>query len=50
VDGRTWDDAVSRIAAAIEDLHAAAVAPRTDGAVHVSATAMLFAIDDLELA
>jgi DNA-binding transcriptional ArsR family regulator len=48
VDDEIWDDAVRRIAAALEDLHAAAVAPRTDGAVHVSATAMLFAIDDGE--
>jgi hypothetical protein len=50
VDGQIWDDAVRRIAAAFEDLHAAAAAPRTEGAVHLSATAMLFAIDDRELA
>lgn len=45
VDSDIWEDAVRRIAAAVEDLHAAAVTPRTQGAVHVSATAMLFAID-----
>jgi DNA-binding transcriptional ArsR family regulator len=44
VDAEIWEDAVRRIAAAVEDLHAAAAAPRTEGTVHVSATAMLFAL------
>jgi DNA-binding transcriptional ArsR family regulator len=45
VDAATWEDAVGRIVAAIRDLHAAAQPPRTPGSTHVSATAMLFAID-----
>ena len=40
-----WDEVVRQIGAAIVDLHAAARAPRTPESVHVSATAMLFAID-----
>jgi DNA-binding transcriptional ArsR family regulator len=46
VDPEIWDDVVGRIAAAIGDLHAAARTPRTPESVHVSATAMLFAIND----
>jgi DNA-binding transcriptional ArsR family regulator len=46
VDPQVWEDVVSRIGAAIIDLHEAASAPRAEGAVHVSATAMLFAVDD----
>jgi DNA-binding transcriptional ArsR family regulator len=40
-----WEDAVSRIASAIEDLHTAAQPPRTPGTSHVSATAMLFTVE-----
>jgi len=46
VDQAVWDDAVARIASALMDLDAAARAPRAPGTVHVSATAMLFAVDD----
>jgi hypothetical protein len=45
VDGAAWDDAVKRIADALEDLHTAARPPRTPGTTHVSATAMLVAVD-----
>jgi DNA-binding transcriptional ArsR family regulator len=41
---QVWDDVVGRIVTAIEDLHGAALKPRAPGSVHVSATAMLFAI------
>jgi DNA-binding transcriptional ArsR family regulator len=44
VDQRVWDDARSRIVAAMQDLDAAAGEPGRDGAVHVSATALLFEI------
>jgi DNA-binding transcriptional ArsR family regulator len=44
VDQRVWDDARSRIAAAMQDLDDAAGAPGREGAVHVSATALLFEI------
>ena len=40
-----WKDAVARIASALADLEAAAGPPRAPGALHVSATAMLFVID-----
>lgn len=46
VDPEIWDDVVGRIGAAIVELHAAARTPRTPESVHISATAMLFAIDD----
>jgi hypothetical protein len=45
VDGAAWDDAVKRIADALEDLHTAARPPRTPETLHVSATAMLVALD-----
>jgi DNA-binding transcriptional ArsR family regulator len=43
VDPATWADVSGRIAAAIGDLHAAALAPHAPGARQVSATALLFA-------
>jgi DNA-binding transcriptional ArsR family regulator len=43
VDPASWQDAAGRIAAAIRDLEAAALPPHTAGALHVSATTMLFA-------
>lgn len=46
VDPQVWEDCVARIVSALTDLDAAASAPHTPGAVHVSATAMLFHIDD----
>jgi DNA-binding transcriptional ArsR family regulator len=46
VDPEVWENAVARIASALTDLDAAASAPHTPGALHVSATAMLFAIVD----
>jgi len=46
VDPQVWDDVVSRIGAAVNELHDAAQAPRTPGAVHVNATAALFSIED----
>jgi hypothetical protein len=45
VDGAAWNDAVKRIADALEDLHTAARPPRTPETLHVSATAMLVALD-----
>jgi predicted ArsR family transcriptional regulator len=45
VDPTVWDDVVARVARAIEDLHAAAQPAKASGTVHVSATAMLFALD-----
>ena len=45
VDPAVWDELVARMVTAMKDLHAAALTPRTPGAKHVSATAMLFAID-----
>lgn len=41
---QVWDDVTGRMGRVIEELHEAALAPRTPGAVHVSATALLFAI------
>jgi DNA-binding transcriptional ArsR family regulator len=41
---QVWDDVAGRIGRAIEELHQAARAPRTPGSVHVSVTALLFAI------
>jgi DNA-binding transcriptional ArsR family regulator len=41
---QVWDDVAGRIGRAIGELHEAALAPRTPGSVHVSATALLFAI------
>jgi DNA-binding transcriptional ArsR family regulator len=41
---QVWDDVVRRMSDAVKDLHQAALAPRAAGSVHVSATAMLFAI------
>ena len=46
VDPAVWDDAVRRISAVITELDDAARPPREPGSVHVSATAMLFAIDE----
>lgn len=44
VDQAVWDDARRRIVAAMQDLDDAAGEPGRDGAVHVSATALLFEI------
>jgi DNA-binding transcriptional ArsR family regulator len=44
---QVWDDVAGRIGTAIEDLHRAALTPRAPGSIHVSATAMLFAIGQL---
>jgi DNA-binding transcriptional ArsR family regulator len=41
---QVWDDAAGRMGTVIKELHEAAMAPRTPGSVHVSATALLFAI------
>lgn len=41
---QVWDDVTGRMGRVIEELHEAAMAPRTPGSVHVSATALLFAI------
>ena len=41
---QVWDDVAGRMGRAVEELHAAALAPRTPGSVHVSATALLFAV------
>jgi DNA-binding transcriptional ArsR family regulator len=46
VDPQAWEEAVTRIASALTDLDAAARAAHAPGAVHVSTTAMLFAIVD----
>jgi hypothetical protein len=46
VEPQVWEDAVSRIVSVLTDLEAAARAPRTQGTVHASATAMLFDIVD----
>jgi DNA-binding transcriptional ArsR family regulator len=46
VDPAVWADAASRIAAAVGDLHAAALTPHAPGALHVSTTALLFSADD----
>jgi DNA-binding transcriptional ArsR family regulator len=45
VEPAVWEDVVSRMARAIEDLHAAAQRAQASGTVHVSATAMLFTLD-----
>jgi DNA-binding transcriptional ArsR family regulator len=45
VDPAVWEDVVARMARAMEDLHAAAHPAHEPGTVHVSATAMLFALD-----
>ena len=45
VEDAVWEEAVTRIAGAIKDLHAAARPPRTPDTVHVSATALLFKLD-----
>jgi DNA-binding transcriptional ArsR family regulator len=45
IDPAVWDELVARMVTAMKDLHAAAQTPRTPGTKHVSATAMLFAID-----
>lgn len=44
VNHRVWDDVRRRIVAAMQDLQDAAGAPSSEGAVHVSATALLFEI------
>jgi hypothetical protein len=44
VDAQAWEVAVARIASALTELDAAAKPPHTAGAVHVSATTMLFDI------
>jgi DNA-binding transcriptional ArsR family regulator len=41
VERKVWDDVRHRIAAAIQELDDAAAEPRAEGAVHVSATALL---------
>jgi DNA-binding transcriptional ArsR family regulator len=41
---QVWDDVTGRMGRVIEELHEAALAPRTPGSVQVSATALLFAI------
>ena len=46
VDRAVWNDVVRRIATAITELDAAARPPREPGSIHVSASAMLFAVDD----
>ena len=46
VDAQVWEDVVSRISAAVKDLHDAALQPHTPGAVHANATAMLFSVED----
>jgi predicted ArsR family transcriptional regulator len=46
IDRRVWDDARSRIAAAMKDLDDAATAPHSDGTVHVSATSLLLEVGD----
>jgi DNA-binding transcriptional ArsR family regulator len=46
VDPAAWDTVVKRVGEAVDALHEAAQAPRTAGSIHVSATALLFAIDD----
>ena len=46
VDPAVWEDVVTRMAAAMEDLHAAAQHAHAPGTVHVSATAMLFTLDE----
>jgi hypothetical protein len=46
VDPKVWDDVVSRITAAVRELHDTASAPHSQGAMHVNATAMLFSIED----
>lgn len=43
VDPDVWKDVSGRVAAAVGELQAAALAPHAAGALHVSATAMLFA-------
>jgi DNA-binding transcriptional ArsR family regulator len=44
ISPQVWDDVAGRISKAVVELHEAALAPRTPGSVHVSATALLFAI------
>lgn len=46
VDAVVWEDAVARIRSAIVDLHAGAQPGHTPQTVHVSATALLFALED----
>jgi DNA-binding transcriptional ArsR family regulator len=46
VDPATWAEVTSRMAAAARDLQAAALTPHAPGALHVSATTMLFAAND----
>jgi len=45
VEPEVWDAAVRRIGEAVNELHACARAPRSPGSMHISATALLFAID-----
>ncbi len=45
VDPQTWHDVRQRIFEATADLHRAAVAPRTPGALRTSATVVLFQMD-----
>jgi DNA-binding transcriptional ArsR family regulator len=44
ISPQVWDDVAGRISKAVLELHEAALAPRTPGSVHVSATALLFAV------
>jgi DNA-binding transcriptional ArsR family regulator len=46
VEPQVWEDIVSRIGAAVNELHDAAMAPHAPGTVHVNATAMLFSVED----
>jgi DNA-binding transcriptional ArsR family regulator len=45
VDPEVWQELHARFAAAADDLHRAAVAPRTPGALRISATVALFQMD-----
>jgi DNA-binding transcriptional ArsR family regulator len=45
VDPQTWRDVCERVGEAAADLHRAAVAPRTEGAVRTSATIALFEME-----
>lgn len=45
VDRAVWDDVRTRISAAVNELEAAAVAPHSEDAMSVSATALLFEIE-----
>ncbi|MGH8937750.1 MAG: transcriptional regulator, partial [Actinomycetes bacterium] len=46
VSGDAWQAAVDRVTGATVELHRAAVAPHTSGALHVSITTALFEMGD----